>query len=779
MLKDTLHKSAPQLTPGIEVPRAVGGDVPAPSRFRARCELFLVSLLILFLELACIRWFAAHVLFLTFFTNTVLLACFVGMSVGCLAASRERDFRLWTPFLLAFAMASAHGVEFLRSRVEKLVVVGNQISPQLVFFGTEYVTPDPAGFFIPVELLGGFFFVVIALTFVGPGQGLGRAFERVPERVEAYSLNILGSLVGIMLFALASWRELTPFWWFLFPVAVFGYLLKDTFAGHGSWAAWALRAALAGALMAVLGLAFLTAGDLKIGNRGAGQHLWSPYYRVDYDPSRRSITVNLITHQDMVPRDDDSSPAYAYALPHILHRDAGGRAWEDVLIIGAGTGNDVSRALQWGAKHVDAVEIDPLILRLGRFHPDQPYQDQRVRVHVDDGRNFLRATDRKYDLILYALVDSLVLHSSYSNIRLESFLFTRQAFADVQRHLKPNGVFVVYNFFRQGWIVARIYKTLTEVFGSEPLVLTLPSRTAIEPLTSGGFTVFFAGDTVHIREAFRKNPRYWLPHGKAPGPALANGFDQAPSPQQTRAWRLFQLAEVRIPQELRSPTDDWPFLYLRRPMIPSLSQRAMVIMGGLAFLLVFLFRPSGPQGRGRWRVDPRMFFLGAGFMLIETKAVVHMALLFGSTWIVNSVVFFAVLTMILGANLFVLRFRPTHLTTFYAGLLVSLGLNILIPLDSFLGMPRVLQVSLSCLLVFAPILFAGVIFAVCFGRSADPARDFGTNTAGAMFGGLAEYSSMLVGFQYLMLLAAVFYALSAIAHRDSASIQDPVQTLNS
>ena len=50
-----------------------------------------------------------------------------------------------------------------------------------------------------------------------------------------------------------------------------------------------------------------------------------------------------------------------------------------------------------------------------------------------------------------------------------------------------------------------------------------------------------------------------------------------------------------------------------------------------------------------------MFFLGAGFMLVETKAVVHMALLFGSTWMVNSVVFFAVLVMILLANLFVLQ----------------------------------------------------------------------------------------------------------------------------
>src|SRR5437588_12151957 len=105
----------------------------------------------------------------------------------------------------------------------------------------------------------------------------------------------------------------------------------------------------------------------------------------------------------------------AYALPHLLNRDAGRPAFADVLIIGAGSGNDVSRALQWGAEHVDAVEIDPAIQRLGaEYHPDKPYQDPRVNVHLDDGRNFLRsAPSGKYDLILYALVDSLVLHSSY------------------------------------------------------------------------------------------------------------------------------------------------------------------------------------------------------------------------------------------------------------------------------------------------------------------------------------------------------------------------------
>ena len=152
-------------------------------------------------------------------------------------------------------------------------------------------------------------------------------------------------------------------------------------------------------------------------------------------------------------------------------------------------------------------------------------------------------------------------------------------------------------------------------------------------------------------------------------------------------------------------------------------------------------------------------------MLLETKAVVHMALLFGSTWLVNAVVFTAVLVMILAANLLVLVYRPQRMTIFYAGLMISLLVNCLVPLDYFLGMNRFLQITLSCLMVFAPLFFAGVIFGVLLGRHSAPERALGANLAGAVVGGMAEYSSLVLGFQYLMLVAIAFYLLSGICVR--------------
>src|SRR5271167_2341070 len=127
---------------------------PEPTPARARMDLFLISLLILFLELACMRWFPAHVLFLTFFTNTVLLACFLGMSVGCLLADRPRNYLTATPVLLVLALFSAHFVEQLMTTGSATAVdVGNQASPQVVYFGTEAATQDVARFVIPLEVL--------------------------------------------------------------------------------------------------------------------------------------------------------------------------------------------------------------------------------------------------------------------------------------------------------------------------------------------------------------------------------------------------------------------------------------------------------------------------------------------------------------------------------------------------------------------------------------------------------------------------------------------------
>jgi hypothetical protein len=164
----------------------------------------------------------------------------------------------------------------------------------------------------------------------------------------------------------------------------------------------------------------------------------------------------------------------------------------------------------------------------------------------------------------------------------------------------------------------------------------------------------------------------------------------------------------------------------------------------------------------RARPSGRMFFLGAGFMLLETKGVVHMALLFGATWMVNSIVFFAILTMILLSNCYVLLVRPYRLWPYYTLLLAALLLNSVIPMDDFLALPGMSKVVASCAVVFMPVFFAGVIFATAFRSSTRPDVDFGSNIAGIILGGLSENLSLVLGFNHLLWLAISYYLLSAL-----------------
>jgi hypothetical protein len=181
------------------------------------------------------------------------------------------------------------------------------------------------------------------------------------------------------------------------------------------------------------------------------------------------------------------------------------------------------------------------------------------------------------------------------------------------------------------------------------------------------------------------------------------------------------------------------------------------MLGTLGVLLVYFFLP---KGTGHLQVYPRMFFLGAGFMLLETKAVVQLALLFGSTWVVNSMVFFTVLVMILLANTYVLKSKKCYLGWHYIGLLVFLAVGVLTPINIFLAGGLFWRYVIPCVLAVGPMFFSGVIFARTFQGVADPDLAFGFNIAGTVSGGLAESVSMLVGFRYLLLVAMAFYALS-------------------
>jgi len=418
---------------------------------------------------------------------------------------------------------------------------------------------------------------------------------------------------------------------------------------------------------------------------------------------------------------------YFYQWPYTVFGDK----FDEVLILGAGTGTDVAAALRHGARHVDAVEIDPVILRLGaEHHPDRPYVDPRVRTVCDDARHFLRTTTKKYDLVVFALIDSLTLQSSFSSVRLESYMFTEESFRAVRDHLTPRGVMVLYNYFREKWLVDRLANTVALAFGQEPRAHVHQDRAYL--------AVMLAGPRLAELQAMPTVPDQFVAYGQP----------QAPSP-----------ARDLVPDSSIVPaSDDWPFLYMRAPDLPRHYVAALAVVLIVSTIAVFLSLRGGPTGAGRTRRwSWHFFFLGAGFMLLETKSIVQFALLWGSTWSSASLAIISVLVMALGSTLVASRLEIRRSWAIAAVLFGLLALNYWVTIGQVPFESRVAESVFYGLLVFGPVFCAGLMFSASFKHSPAVASDFGANLLGAMAGGVAEYLALVKGYQFLLILVGACY----------------------
>jgi hypothetical protein len=661
--------------------------------------LFLSSFLVLFLETALIRWLPAYVRLLAYFSNFILLATFLGIGVGCLLARRRGNLFVWFPLIL-FAVILA--VDLLRLEVAIP-------STSTIYFSSGTTAPV-----VPVEstLLLPLLFISVAALFVAVAHRMGRDLSGRPP-LRAYVINLLGSLTGVAAFALVSWLELPPSAWFgVAAASAVPFIVQDR-----RWVA-AVNVALLAASLAVV-------------HRMEAGSLWSPYYRITIfqDKADTVVEVNHIFHQSMAPV---AQKEYFYQWPYAVFGDT----FDEVLILGAGSGTDVAAALRHGAKHVTAVDIDPVILRLGaERHPDKPYSDPRVTVINDDARHFLRTTTKRYDLVVFALIDSLTVQSSFAGVRLESYMFTKESFEAVRGRLSPRGVMVLYNYFREKWLVDRLANTSAEVFGRDPLGHVHQDRAYLAVMLAGP----------RLSELTAPPP--------LPPDVLAYGQSHAPSPARP----LARDASVVV------ATDNWPFLYMRAPDLPRHYLAALALVLLVSALTVWLARGSG-SGAWSWH----FFFLGAGFMLLETKSIVQFALLWGSTWSSASLAIASVLVMALASALVASRVEIRRKWLVAAALLALIGVNYLVPVGRVTFDSRIAESLFYGALVFSPVFCAGLLFSSSFKESSSTAEDFGANLLGAMVGGAGEYLSLLAGYRFLLVLVAICYVL-AIASRQRAA----------
>jgi len=662
-----------------------------PSKKHLSWDIALISGSILILELAFIRLIPAEVRSISYFTNLILIATFFGLGLGCICQKvRPLTWLLPVGLMLIFVFIM----------IGRGIIVYDQAKE--VHYWLQYADIKGEALKLPLFPVATIVFIFSALPFVAMGQKLAVVMDQLP-RLIAYGWDIAGSLFGTIVFVLSSQLGLPP--WIWPPVLMI------------LWVVLFVRARLQQPVYLLSGILFLF---LVISPYSAS---WSPYYYVQHNVENHGIRVwvNSSFHQfgiDFASKEASSQSIQElmkakWGFPYRLYQDLNdGSSPKKVLILGAGTGNDVNIALFHNAEEIVGVEIDPIILALGeKYNPTNPYGNQRVRTYIDDARHFMRTTQEKFDMIVFGTLDSQTLLNNQANLRLESYVYTKESLKDAKSLLTDRGMLVIYYSVFKPWLWNRLYATVRTVFGENTRLYLLNNQFLFNTIIIGTKGISDFKDSQKHIELFGKG----------------------------------------IPT-----TDDWPFIYLEYPTIATIYQKVFLVVLALILGVVFLLRKLHPVTG----LHANFLFLGIGFTLMEASAIVRLSLVFGNTWIVNAVVFGAVLlTMFLG-NLAVLKNKAPRIEVAWIGLCLFILLNYLFPMDWLFQVDRIMRVALCVLLIGVPVFFAALCFSHNFKKQTTTGYPLGINLVGAMAGGTIEYISMLVGIRTVWGLILVVYLLA-------------------
>jgi SAM-dependent methyltransferase len=695
--------------------------------------IVLVTMVSLLLELVMIRWLASVFPVFSFFKNFTLLACFLGLGAGYAVAEKQRCApALVLPMLALFVLV----ITLLRYDLgaEEILFAAlpmrEQTSVGIAMDSFDWFTLFRLS--TPLYLLLAMSFILCACICYPVGQLCGKLLHSA-NALKAYGLNLAGSILGVAVLFVMSLFWLPPVVWFtvVAGVLLFFVLSRD--------ARLPIGIASFGVLLTVL------AWPVQSGT----QRIYSPYQLLERTSKPDGLMQIL------------SGGFYYQKVYNLADSNRGHESGEDqyirayyefpfnfkkkplrVAIVGAGSGNDVAAALRMGAVHVDAIEIDPAIAFLGKqYHPEHPYDDPRATLIINDARNFFRTSHEQYDLIIYGVLDSHTAISHASNLRVDSYVYTREGITEAFKLLKPDGVLSVAFALPNDALGYKLSHILQDMPGAgKPLAVHALYGT-------NSITAFIA----------QKGRDVAMPAGNA---FSAVGFKDV-SAQFAQAY-----------PEASIPTDDWPFFYMIGRTYPV---TYMIALGMVLLLSYFFVRKtiglSGPVERGYLP----FFFLGSGFMLVETKAITELGLHLGGTWFVVAATIVLVLVMAFLANLMVQRkaFRRTDLA--YLGLLVSLLVGYTYARNHALiefGSPLA-SLLVSCVLLTIPMFFSGIVFSGLIGRAkVNISTALAYNLMGALFGGLMEYNSMYFGFAFLYLLAIGFYFLAWAFTFDTAAARN-------
>lgn len=362
------------------------------------------------------------------------------------------------------------------------------------------------------------------------------------------------------------------------------------------------------------------------------------YKWVYYDQINPSLMLTEITEQE---QRDYLQKRFASFPLSILSPD-------DMLVIGAGGGYEVELANLGGVGSIDAVEINPAIVRLlGRWRSftGPRYERDNVNLVIADGRTFLAETDKRYDLIQMSLVLAGTTGTSNTHALLENHLYTKESFDLVLSRLTDQGCLAIIDdspdrsirqlltalavledrgvdciqamkqvgIFYNPSPAITAYRILLLVFPKEPDT-ALYDRAAAEarrlnfqPLWLPGYASEqpFLDIKFYGTDAFLENQPVNLAPVSDDRPYF---FDFAVNPLQ-------QLVAV------------WPFL-------------SLAVCAALASFLIRLFKSIRPSEIG---THLTAFFLGAGFIFVELGLIHKLTIAIGNPTLILSVLLFSIL----------------------------------------------------------------------------------------------------------------------------------------
>lgn len=695
-----------------------GPDTDHLKKYNINYLIAIAAGLGLYLELAIIRMHSSFFQMFAFFKNFSLLSCLLGLGVGYLFGNKKIYSLKWVfPFmtiqiLLMYFLKNTPFALFIQNPITERLAMGQGFVEGFFQFFIIY------SFIVLI-------FIFNAMTFVPLGHLVSNLMYS-QKKLQSYSSNLLGSIAGIVVFALLSIYWTGPSLWFLLGFIILIFFQKKNY----------LNIIFSGSSLFILLLIFLIPKDSNEKN------IYSPYQ-----------LISVIYEEDTVQRVKASNLFFQtpYSLDkldtsYFLPFKASNEVPKKILIVGSGTGNDTAAAISSGVDSIDAVEIDPVIIDLGKYHPNKPYEDQKVNVIKNDARNFIRHTNEKYDLILYGLLDSHTSLSSNGGIRLDSYVYTVQAFEEAKKKLTKDGYISLTFGVASKKLGIKIFRMLKKAFNDkDPTVyMYVPGAEKLDDK-------FFVDGDLYKKNFIEAKYTFLISNN-------ANKVFRFNDQSDIAKVNFFDNDEIKVSLS----NDDWPFFYMPVKIWP----KSYVIILILIFVCSFLFiKKTSTLNRKNFSIT--CFFLGAGFMLIETKGITEIALIYGSTWFVITIVIGFILLMAYLANLLIIKNGQIKSSIIYFLLIISLLFGYFFTfVDTTIFSSIILKIVVPLILT-VPIFFSGLAFSKELSVENHVGVALSSNILGAIFGGLIEYNSMYFGFKSLYLLGIVMYLMGYVFSKEN------------